>query len=153
VQLIDETCLQILADRRHAAANTHVAAVRGGACLLERGVDAFGDEVKFGAARHFEDWPRVLREHEHRCVIGRLIAPPALPTLIRPRPPHRTEHVASYDPGPDALEALLGECVVDSALAALLAVHPAPRARREEPLHELGAPHTDGILQVLPRAG
>src|SRR5215831_11306337 len=152
-QLIDETGLKILADRRHAPAHAHVAPARGGACLLERGMDTVGDEEKLGAACHLECRPRMMGEHEHRCVIGRLLAPPALPTLIRPRPAHRTEHVASEDPGTDALEALRGERIVDSALAALLAVHPPPCARREEPLHELGPPDAKRILQILPRTG
>src|SRR5262249_52581525 len=85
-QPIDETGPKILTDRRHAPANAHVAAARSGACLLERGLDAPGDETKLGAACHLEGRPRMMGEHEHRCVIGRLIAPPALPTLIRPRP-------------------------------------------------------------------
>src|SRR5262249_20619127 len=153
VQLIDESCLQILTDDRHPTAYTHIAAARGSAGLLERDVDTPGDEVKLGAACHAEGWPRVMGEHEHRRVVGRLIAPPALPTLPRPRPPHRTKHVAPDDPGADALETLLGERVVDPGLAALFSVHPAPGARLEEPLHEVEPTHTDRILQILARAG
>ena len=37
VQFVDEACAQVFANRRCAAAEAHVAAVRGLACLRERG--------------------------------------------------------------------------------------------------------------------
>mgnify|MGYP003346669878 CR=1 FL=1 len=47
----------------------------------------------------------MMREHEHRHMIGRLVAPPALPTVVGPRSAHGTEHVAAENPGADILEA------------------------------------------------
>ena len=49
---------------------------------------------------------RVMRQHEHRHVVRRLVAPPALPALVRPWPADRPEHVPAQDPGADSLEAL-----------------------------------------------
>ena len=53
--------------------------------LLERGVDAVGDEVEGRAALHLERRARVVRQHEHRHVVGRVVAPPALPGVVGPR--------------------------------------------------------------------
>src|SRR5262249_48889769 len=69
-----------------------------------------------------------------------------------PFPAHRAEHVASQDPGTDAREALLGHRVVDSGLTARLSLHLSPHARVEEPLHQLGPAHAEGILQILTRS-
>jgi hypothetical protein len=89
------------------AADAHVAAARRRARLLQRGVDAFRDEVEFGAAFHLQGWPGVVGEHEHGHVVRRLVAPPALPALVGPGAAHRAEHVAPHDPGAHALHALL----------------------------------------------
>src|SRR5438552_14753065 len=51
-ELVDEARLEILPDRRDAAAEPHVASARRGFRLLERGVDAFGDEMEGGPALH-----------------------------------------------------------------------------------------------------
>jgi hypothetical protein len=72
---------------------------------------------------------------------------------MRPRAAHRAEHVAPENPGADSGEALLRDAVVDSLLAAFLAVYLAPEARVEEPLHQLRAAHAERVLQVLVRPG
>src|SRR5690242_755208 len=86
MHLIDEAGLQILTNRRHPAADAHVFAFRGLARSFERFVNSAGDEVKDSAAVHRDRRTRVMREYEHRYVVGRIIAPPAFPTLIGPRP-------------------------------------------------------------------
>jgi hypothetical protein len=63
--------------------------------------NAFGDEVERRAALHDEVGARVVRQHEYRAVVHRLVAPPALPLEVRPRPAHRAEHVAAHDPRAD----------------------------------------------------
>src|SRR5207237_7789380 len=85
MQLVDQAGAQILPNRRYAAAETDVAAARCGGRLLQRGVYAFGDEPKLGAARHLERRAGVMRQHEDRRVIRRLVAPPSLPALVEPR--------------------------------------------------------------------
>src|SRR5690349_11625098 len=104
-------------------------------------------------ARHLQRRARVMRQYEHRYVIRRLVAPPALPVLVRPGAPDRTEHVAPENPGADALEPLCRDAVVYAGFAAVFPVHAAPCARMEKPLHQLGAPDAERILQILVRAG
>src|SRR5258706_471788 len=116
-------------------------------------MNAFGYKVKLRTASHLKRRPRVMRQHEDRRVIGRLIAPPALPAVIGPRAADRTEHVASKNPGTDSVEALLRNSVVDSRLSIVMPVHLAPQARVEEPLHQLRAPDAQRILEILVRPG
>src|SRR3954463_3736750 len=151
MQLIDQPRLQVLAYRRDAAADAHILATRGGLGLLERRFDAVGDEVKHRAAFHIERCAVVMRENEHRRVIGRLLAPPAAPALVGPGPAYRTEHVAPEDPGADAAKALLRHLMVVAGFAARLPLHLAPQARMDEPIHQLGAVDAQWLLQALVR--
>src|SRR5512135_214642 len=97
VQLVNQGRAQILPNGGYAAAEADVTAARCSGGLLQGGVNAFGDKAKLRASRHPERRPRVMREHEDRRVIRRLIAPPALPAVVRPRASDRTEHVAPKD--------------------------------------------------------
>src|SRR5437899_7302402 len=94
-----------------------------------------------------------MRQNENRRVVGRLISPPAFPGLVWPWAPHRAEHVATENPRTNADKSLLCHVVVDARLPTLEAVHLSPCACVEEPLHELGPPHAEWILQVLIRPG
>src|SRR5204863_9798158 len=91
---------------------------------------------ELSAALHLERRTRVMRQDENRRVVRRLIAPPALPVLIRPRSTHGPEHVASHDPRADVLEALRRKIVVDAGLAIRVAMHLVPRARFEKPVEQ-----------------
>ncbi|WP_306667921.1 4-hydroxythreonine-4-phosphate dehydrogenase PdxA, partial [Klebsiella pneumoniae] len=51
----------------------------------------------------------MVGQHEDRHVIGRGVAPPALPRIVGPGAAHRAEHVAAEDPGADIVEAARGE--------------------------------------------
>src|SRR4051812_29736077 len=153
MKLVDQPRLEILPNRGDASAQTHVLAAGCLLRLLERGLDAVGDEVEHGAALHLEGLARVMRQHEHRHVVRRLFAPPPLPVFVRPRSAHGAEHVAPEDPGADVLEAFLGHGVVDSGLAGRAAVHALEDARGEEPFHDLGRAHAERILEALIWAG
>src|SRR5437773_10540997 len=151
MQLINQGSAQILPNSCYAATDADVAAARCSGRLLQSGVNAFGDKAKLRTSRHPKRRPRVMRQHEDRRVIRRLLAPPALPALVRPRAPDWTEHVAPENPGTDSGKALLGNSVVDSRLSIGMAVHLPPHARVEEPLHQLGAPDAERILEILVR--
>src|SRR5258708_7756235 len=116
VHLVDEARLQILPDRRDTAADPHVTAVRRLARTLERRVDALGDEVKRGAALHRDGGARMVCQHEYRAVIRWVVAPPALPALVRPRAAQRPEHVAAENPSADIGEAAHREIIVDAGI-------------------------------------
>src|SRR5438105_6200964 len=77
----------------------------------------------------------VMRQHEDGRVIRRLVAPPALPAVVRPRASDRTEHVAPKNPGADSGKTLLRDPVIHSRFAVVMAVHRPPYAQGEEPLH------------------
>src|SRR5258707_13061965 len=119
VHLVDEARLQILPDRRDTAADPQVAAVRRFVRTLERRVDALGDEVKRGAALHRDGGARMVRQHEDRAVIWWIVAPPALPALVRPRATHRPEHVAATNPWPDIGAAGRPGRIVGAGIAAV----------------------------------
>src|SRR5438067_9888912 len=94
----------------------------------------------------------MMRQYEHRRVIGRFVAPPAPPALIRPWTPHRTEHVAPEDPGTDPGKSLLRDAVIDPGPSILVAPHALPDARVEEPLHQFRAADTERVPAILIRA-
>jgi len=103
-----------------------VAATSRSGGLLQRSVDASGNKTKLGASRHGQRRSRMIRQHENRCVVGRLVSPPALPAVVRPRASDGTKHVAPENPGTDSLKALLDGPVVNAGLAAVLALHALP---------------------------
>src|SRR5436853_5626175 len=135
MQLVNQCGAQILPNGGYAATEADVAAPRCSARLLQSGVNAFGDKAKLRTSRHPKRRPRVMRQHEDGRVIRRLVAPPALPAVVRPRASDRTEHVAPKNPGADSGKTLLRDPVIDSRFAVVMAVHRPPYAQGEEPLH------------------
>src|SRR6266404_2347410 len=140
MQLVNQGGAQILPYSGYAATEADVAAARSSGRLLQSVMNAPGDKAKLRSSRHPKRRPRMMRQDEDRRVIRRLVAPPALPAVVRPRAADGAEHVAPQNPGTDSGKALLGNSVVDSRLSIVVAVHPPPHARMEEPLHQLGAP-------------
>src|SRR5258706_16173999 len=126
MQLVNQGSTQILPDSGYTPTETDVAAVRRGGRLLQSGVNASRDKAKLRTSRHPERRPRMMRQHEDGRVIRRLVAPPALPAFVQPRPSEGAEHVAPENPGTDPGKALLRNFVVDSLLSILLALHPPP---------------------------
>jgi len=142
-----------LPNRLHTPTDSYVSTVRRLHCLLQRGVNPVDYEAKFRAARHAKQWPRVVRENEHRRVIRRLLAPPTFPALVRPGAADRTEHVPTKNPGTNADQPAFRNVVVDARFTTLKSLHSAPYARVEEPLHELGPTNAKWILKILARSG
>src|SRR6267378_1664869 len=133
MQLVNQGGAQILPDSGYAATEADVAAARCRGRLLQSGVNAFGYKAKLRTSRHPKRRPRVMRQHEDGRVIRRLVAPPALPAVVRPRASDRTEHVAPKNPGADSGKTLLRDPVIDSRFAVVMAVHRPPYAQGEEP--------------------
>src|ERR1700694_331565 len=151
MQLVNQGGAQILPNSGYAATEADVAAVCRRGRLLQSGVKAGGGKAKLRTSRHPERRPRVMRQHEDGRVIWRLVAPPALPAVVQPWASDRTEHVAPKNPGTDSGKALLRNPVIDSHFAVVIAVHLPPHARVEEPLHQLGAPDAERMLEILVR--
>jgi len=95
----------------------------------------------------------MVREHEDRHVVRRLLAPPALPLLVGPGTAHRAEHVAPEDPRADVGHAARGELVVDAGRAAVLAQHLLEGARRHEPLVQRLPADAERVVEALIRPG
>src|SRR3954447_9065296 len=153
MHLVNQPGTHILPNRGYATTNADVAAARCSGGLIQSSVNAFGDEAKLRTSRHPDGRPRVMRQHEDGRVIRRLVAPPALPAVVRPRASDRPEHVAPKNPGTDPDKSLLGNPVIDSGLSSVLPVHLAPCACVKEPLHQLRASDAERILEVLVRPG
>src|SRR6266478_4758968 len=126
MQLVNQGGAQILPNSGYPATEADVAAARCSACLLQSGVNAFGDKAKLRSPGHPERRPRVMRQHEDGRVIRRLVAPPALPAFVRPRASDGTEHVPPQNPGADSGKAALHPVVVDTRLSITFALHRPP---------------------------
>src|SRR4051812_7399462 len=153
MQLVDQTGAQILSNGCYAAAKADIQSARCSGRLLERCLNASGNKAKLGASGHSERRAWIMRQHEDRRVIGRLIAPPAFPALVRPRATNWAEHVAPQDPGANLGEALLRHCVVNSCLAIAITVQSLKCSCGEKPLHQFGSPDAERILEILVRSG
>src|ERR1700694_3176070 len=93
----------------------------------------------------------MARQHEHRVVVRRVVAPPTLPFLVGPRPADRAEHVAPHDRGADAGVARDHETLVDALLAALLADHATPETCRDAPLVQPRPADAERVVKALRR--
>src|SRR5437588_3610957 len=153
MQLVDESGAQVLPDRRHASTQPNVFAACRGFGLLERGFDAAGDEAELRAAFHRQRRARVMREHENRRVVRRLVAPPPFPAFVRPRAADGAEHVAAEDPGADSFQTLRREIVVHPGFAVRLTVHAPPGARAEEAVEPLGTSDAEAVFEILSGSG
>src|SRR5262245_35026156 len=121
VQLVNEARTQVLLDRIRPSTNAHVEPVGGAARLVERLVNAPRDEVESSSARHLNGRAGVMRQDKNGNVIGRVVTPPPLPVLVRPRTADGSEHVSSEDPGSNILKATGSEVIVNPGRSAVLA--------------------------------
>jgi hypothetical protein len=85
--------------------------------LVERGLDAVGDERERRAAPHLERLARVVGQHEHRGVLGRLLAPQ--PVHASSHGPPTAVHLAAHDVRADTARDLIDDLRVGAALAAV----------------------------------
>src|SRR4029079_18153399 len=128
-ELVDQLRAQVFADGRDAAAEPDIATTCRISRVPQRELDAAGDEVEYRASFHRDRRARMMRQHEHRHVIRRRVAPPAFPAVVRPRAANRTEHVATEYPRADPCESSRGAVVIGTGFSAVAALHPLPRLR------------------------
>lgn len=145
---------QVLADGLNAAADPHVLAIGGLARKAQRLVNAAIHEMEHRAAGHRQWSASVMREHEDRHVVGRVVAPPAPPAVVGPGTTHWPEHVAAHDPCADVVEAAAGEPVVVVVLdLAVSSDEPAERLGLDEPFVQRLAVDTQGLRFALVASG
>ena len=97
IDLIDQSCCDRLPCARGSSCDRDVAPTRSRLSLGVGGLDPVGDEVKGGPALHLDRVVWVVSQDEHRAVVGRDIAPPALPIRVAPFATNWAEHVAAHD--------------------------------------------------------
>src|SRR6059036_3489992 len=135
------------------AADLDIEPARGLPGATERVLNSAGDEMKDGPAFHRDGFARVVRQHEHRHVIWRVLAPPAAPLVVGPRPAHGAEHVSAHDIRTDAFPEALGKIVVGTRRPARFAVYLAKRARADVPAVQLLTADAEWVLAILARTG
>jgi hypothetical protein len=86
-------------------------------------------------------------------MVGRRIAPPSLPTVIRPGASDRTEHVAPKNPGADVVEATGHKLVILARGATFVARHLLKRSGCNYPIVEGFAADAERVLETLVRSG
>ena len=153
MHVIDQVGGEKLADYRWSAANADVQAT-GGLLGHLHGLSRAGvDEVERRAALHLDRGPGVMGEDEHRGMKGRVVAPPALPLLVRPRPALGSELVPAHDLCADARTPIAGEGVVDAGASPWLALHLVEAAGWKEPFVEPATGVSEGCFEALALAG
>jgi len=152
LHLVDQAGAQVLSNRGNAATQSNVETVRGVSCPLERRVNTIGYEMENRPASHLERRTGVMRQDEDRCVVGRLVTPPAFPVVIRPRSTDGPEHVSAEDPRADARESARGDIVVDACFARFRPMHLLEGARMKEPVDQFRTIDAERVLEILIRA-
>src|SRR5438876_11139260 len=123
MKLVDQSSLNILPNRRRSAADANVLVAGSGFSFFERGLNAVGDEIKGRTALHLNRFAVVVSQDKCWNVIRRLVTPPALPTVIGPRPANRPEHIAAEYPCALIGHTFFGKAVINAGLAAFLTIH------------------------------
>src|ERR1700674_1119179 len=90
----------------------------------------------------------MVSQDKHGHVVGRGVAPPALPVKV-PRTAAPAKHRAAHDVGANVLENLTGHLRVDRVLAAGQALLLAPAGGREHPLVQAQPALPDRVLEAL----
>jgi len=154
MQFVDQSLPKKLPDGRRSPSDADILSVGGCASQFEGGANPLGDEMKGRAALHYEWRARMIREHENRLMIHRVITPPPLPTLIQPGTADWSEHIPAHDPSTHIVETARGKVVIDPRLSALGAEQMRlKRARCEGPSMKGLSTDAQWVLQALIRAG
>jgi len=152
MHFVYESAAKVLLDGGYSTAESDILTLGGVCGLLKCRVDTTGNEMKHRATVHGDRFAGVVGEHEYRGVVGWIVAPPSLPSVVRPRSPDWTEHVATQDRRTDMVEPAGGEVVINARRAAIAPKHPLKCAGGEGPLVQREATDPKRVVQVLVRA-
>src|ERR1044072_5903891 len=151
LHLVDEIRGEVLPCRARSAGERDHLPGCSLARLLQRRLDSVRDERERRAALALEWLARVVREHEDGVVERRIVAPPAGPGILRPRPGLAAEHVAAHDRGARRRAPVLDDLLALVPLAPLGAVCGPPRLELEGPLVQPHAADAQRVLDALGR--
>jgi len=142
VNFIDMAGLNVLPHSLGTTANLDVLCACCFARLLQRLFNTTSDEVKCRSTEHLDRWSWIMCQYESRCVIRRIVTPPAFPLIVWPFTTNRPEHVTAEDEGTETLHRALAEPVIQARFSVVFSEHLTKRARREKPLKKLLASQT-----------
>src|SRR5271156_2082554 len=94
----------------------------------------------------------MVRQHEGRRVIRRVVAPPAFPALVRPRTADRPKHIAAEDERAEPVHRTMCVGLIDSVGTAVLTDHCSEHARTEQPRVQFMSTLAERIFNALLRA-
>lgn len=137
VNFIDLSGLNILPHGLGTAANLDVLCACRLARLLQRLLNTASDKVKCRSTEHLDRWSGIMCQYESRCVIRRIVTPPAFPLIVGPFAANRPEHVTAQDEGTKTFHGALAEPVIKARFSVVFSEHLTKRARREKPLKKL----------------
>ena len=149
MHLVDEPRLQILANDSNAAADPDVFATCRIARLRQCRVNAARHEIKGCAAVHDNGFAGVMRQNKHWHMIGRVIAPPPFPVVVRPLPTARAEHVPPHDPRPDVRKSACRKFVIDIFAPAAHPEHGPECSGFEGPLVQISPARSERAIKRL----
>lgn len=86
-------------------------------------------------------------------VIGRVIAPPALPGVVPPFTAFWTKHVPAKDEGAETVHRAFRKSLIHAFRAAFVAEHGPERPGSDEPAVQFRAALSEGVLKALIWAG
>jgi len=154
LHLVHEPRPEILLGDVRSPGERYVFSTGGSSRLLERCLDAIGDEGEGRSAIERERLAWVMREHEHRVVEWRVGSPPTVPRLVGvPRSGVAAEHVAAHHGGPDVGERFFHNRGAFVHFAAFEADHRAPDREWKCPLVQAHAAGSERIVHALVRTG
>src|SRR5207244_6726732 len=96
---------------------------------------------------HHQRLTGVMGEHKDRRVKRRVVAPPALPLPVTPRPETAAEHIAAHDRRAQVFEIFPEHVIIRAGLAATpVAVHLAKELELDDPVMQIFATFADRVL-------
>src|SRR5204863_5671258 len=151
---VEEPGGEVLLCCSSATSQRNVLAARRPACLVERRLDAVGDERESVSALERQRRARVVCEDENRMVIRWILSPPTPPRFFRiPGTGMSAEHVASHYRRADVGHRILDDLGAGVYCAAFHALHLTPDLERKHPLVEAHPTDAERILDALIGAG
>jgi hypothetical protein len=154
LELVEQPGPEVLLGDVRAAAHLHVPVAGRILGLLERRLDALGDEGEGGPSLLGHGLPRMVCEDEDRVVEGRVVPPPAVRVrVVLPRPLPAAEHPPPHHRGAGAAGRFLDELRVPAGLASREAVALAEGLEPECPLVEPLAALAERLIEGLVRPG
>src|SRR5262249_40219362 len=121
MQLVNQACTKVLLYGCRPSTDSHILSVGDLARPVESLVNTASDKMERRVTLHLQGRTCMMGQDKDRNVIRRVVSPPPLPVLVRPRTADGSEHVSPEDPGSNILKATGSEIVVNSGRATVLA--------------------------------